>query len=66
MKDWRGQGAAGSSEKLKDHRKLNVRQKLYTPCLHMYKETKRFFKDEQYCFTSRIRRSAVFVSRDTA
>ncbi len=66
MKVSSGQGAAGSSEKLKDHRQLNVRQKSHTPCLHMYEGVKRFFKDEQYYFTSLIRRSAVFISRDTA
>ena len=52
MKVSTDQGAAGSGEKLKDYSQLNVRGKSHTPCLHIYKGAKRFFKDEQYCFTS--------------
>ncbi len=52
MKDSRGQGFEDSSEMLKNYKELNIRQKSYTPCLHIYKETKRFSKDERYALTS--------------
>jgi len=46
---------------LKNYKELNVWQKSYKLCLHVYKVTKRFPKDEMYGLTSQIRRSAVSI-----
>ena len=51
MKDSRIQGVKDSSEKLKNYKELNVWQKSYKVCLHIYKVTKRFPKDEMYGLT---------------
>ncbi|MBW1945558.1 MAG: four helix bundle protein [Deltaproteobacteria bacterium] len=44
---------------LKNLKELNVWQKLYKLCLHIYKVTKRFPSDEMYGLTSQIKRSTV-------
>ena len=51
---------------LKKFKELNVWQKLYKFCLHIYKITKRFSKDEMYGLTSQIRRSAVSIPSNIA
>ena len=51
---------------LKNYKELNVWQKSYKLCLHIYKATKRFPKDEMYGLTSQIRRSAVFIPSNIA
>jgi hypothetical protein len=61
MKGSRGPGVKDSSEMLKNYKELNVWQKSYKLCLHIYKVTKRFPKDEMYGLTSQIRRSAVSI-----
>jgi len=61
MKGSRGPGVKDSSEMLKNYKELNVWQKSYKLCLHIYKGTKRFPKDEMYGLTSQIRRSAVSI-----
>jgi hypothetical protein len=66
MKGSRGQGVKGSSEMLKNYKELNVWQKSYKLCLHIYKVTKRFPKDEMYGLTSQIRRSAVSIPSNIA
>ncbi|MBW1851694.1 MAG: four helix bundle protein [Deltaproteobacteria bacterium] len=48
-----------SSEKLRNYKELNVWQKSYKFCLHIYKVTKHFPRDEMCGLTSRIRKSAV-------
>jgi four helix bundle protein len=65
-KDSRVQGVRGSSEMLKNYKELNVWQKSYKLCLHIYKVTKRFPKDEMYGLTSQIRRSAVSIPSNIA
>jgi hypothetical protein len=55
----RDQGVKGSSDPpqnrrikmLKNYKDLNVWQKSYKLCLHIYKVTKRFPKDEMYGLT---------------
>ena len=66
MKDSRVRGFEGSSEMLKNYKELNVWQKSYKLCLHIYKVTKRFPKDEMYGLTSQIRRSAVSIPSNIA
>jgi four helix bundle protein len=66
MKDSRGPGVKDSSEMLKNYKELNVWQKSYKLCLHIYKVTKRFPKDEMYGLTSQIRRSAVSIPSNIA
>jgi four helix bundle protein len=66
MKGSRGQGVKGSSEMLKNYKELNVWQKSYKLCLHIYKITKCFPKDEMYGLTSQIRRSAVSIPSNIA
>ena len=66
MKDPRIRGFEGSSEMLKNYKELNVWQKSYKLCLHIYKVTKRFPKDEMYGLTSQIRRSAVSIPSNIA
>ena len=66
MKGSRGLGAKESSEMLKKYKELNVWQKSYKLCLHIYKVTKRFPKDEMYGLTSQIRRSAVSIPSNIA
>ena len=66
MKGSRGPGVKGSSEMLKNYKELKVWQKSYQLCLHIYKETKRFPKDEMYGLTSQIRRSAVSIPSNIA
>ena len=66
MKASRGRGFKGSSEMLKNYKELNVWQKSYKLCLHIYKVTKRFPKDEMYGLTSQIRRSAVSIPSNIA
>ena len=61
MKGSRGPGVKDSSEMLRDYKELNVWQKSYKLCLHIYKVTKRFPRDEMYGLTSQIRRSAVSI-----
>jgi len=61
MKGSRGPGFKDSSEMLRDYKELNVWQKSYKLCLHIYKVTKRFPRDEMYGLTSQIRRSAVSI-----
>jgi four helix bundle protein len=51
---------------LKNYKELNVWQKAYKLCLHIYKVTKRFPKDEMYGLTSQIRRSAVSIPSNIA
>ena len=51
---------------LKNYKELNVWQKSYKLCLHIYKVTKRFPKDEMYGLTSQIRRSAVSIPSNMA
>ena len=51
---------------LKNYKELNVWQKSYKLCLHIYKVTKRFPKDEMYGLTSQIRRSAVSIPSNIA
>ena len=55
-----------SSEMLKNYKELTVWQKSYKLCLHIYKVTKRFPKDEMYGLTSQIRRSAVSIPSNIA
>ena len=66
VKGSRGQGFTGSSEMLRSYKELNVWQKSYKLCLHIYKVTKRFPKDEMYGLTSQIRRSAVSIPSNIA
>ncbi|MFH2045280.1 MAG: four helix bundle protein [Pseudomonadota bacterium] len=66
MKGSRGQGFKESSEMLKNYKELSVWQKSYKLCLHIYKVTKRFPKDEMYGLTSQIRRSAVSIPSNIA
>jgi hypothetical protein len=66
MKGSRVQGVKDSSEMLKNYKELNVWQKSYKLCLHIYKVTKRFPKDEMYGLTSQIRRSAVSIPSNIA
>ena len=66
MKDSRIQGVQDSSEMLKNYKELNVWQKSYKVCLHIYKVTKDFPKDEMYGLTSQIRRSAVSIPSNIA
>jgi four helix bundle protein len=66
MKGSRGPGFKVSSEMLKNYKQLNVWQKPYKLCLHIYKVTKRFQKDEMYGLTSQIRRSAVSIPSNIA
>ena len=66
MKDSRGRGFQGSSEMLKNYKELNIWQRSYKLCLHIYKVTKRFPKDEMYGLTSQIRRSAVSIPSNIA
>jgi len=51
---------------LKNYKELNVWQKSYKLCLHTYKITKHFPKDEMYGLTSQIRRSAVSIPSNIA
>jgi len=51
---------------LKNYKELNVWQKSYKLCLHLYKVTKRFPKDEMCGLTSQIRRSAVSIPSNIA
>ena len=51
---------------LKNYKELNVWQKSYILCLHIYKVTKGFPKDEIYGLTSQIRRSAVSIPSNIA
>ncbi|MBR9986894.1 MAG: four helix bundle protein [Desulfosarcina sp.] len=51
---------------LKNYKELKVWQKSYKLCLHVYKITKRFPKDEMYGLTSQIRRSAVSIPSNIA
>lgn len=66
MKGSRGQGFKESSEMLKNYKELSVWQKSYKLCLHIYKVTKRFPKDEMYGLTSQIRRSTVSIPSNIA
>jgi len=66
MKDSRGPGFKDSSEILKNDKELKVWQKSYKLCLHIYKVTKHFPKDEMYGLTSQIRRSAVSIPSNIA
>jgi len=74
MKGSRDPGFRGSSDPpqnrrikmLKNYKELNVWQKSYKLCLHIYKVTKRFPKDEMYGLTSQIRRSAVSIPSNIA
>ena len=66
MKGSRAPGVKGSSEMLKNYKELNVWQKSYKLCLHIYKVTKRFPRDEMYGLTSQIRRSAVSIPSNIA
>jgi len=66
MKGSRGQGFKESSEMLKNYKELSVWQKSYKLCLHIYKVTKHFPKDETYGLTSQIRRSAVSIPSNIA
>jgi len=50
----------------KNYKELNIWQKSYKLCLHIYKVTKRFPKDEMYGLTSQIRRSAVSIPSNIA
>jgi len=51
---------------LKNFKELKVWQKSYDLCLKLYKETRRFPKEEVYGLTSQIRRSAVSVPSNIA
>ena len=51
---------------LKNYKELNVWQKSYKLCLHIYQVTKHFPKDEMYGLTSQIRRSAVSIPSNIA
>ena len=51
---------------LKNYKELNVWQKSYALCLHIYKITKGFPKDEIYGLTSQIRRSDVSIPSNIA
>jgi len=66
MKGSRIQGSTDSSKMLKNYKELNVWQKSYKLCLHIYKVTNRFPKDEMYGLTSQIRRSAVSIPSNIA
>ncbi len=46
MKDSRVRGVQGSSDMLKNYKELNVWQKSYKLCLHIYKVTKRYPNDD--------------------
>jgi len=66
LKDSRGQGFLGSSEMLKNYKKLKVWQKAYQLCIKTYKITKGFPKEERYGLTSQIRRATVSVPSNIA
>ncbi|MBW1798422.1 MAG: four helix bundle protein [Deltaproteobacteria bacterium] len=53
-------------KRLKNYKELKVWQKPYELCLHIYKVTKRFPKDEMYGLASQIRRSAVSIPSNIA
>ena len=51
---------------LKNYKELKVWQASYKTCLHIYKVTKQFPKEEIYGLTSQIRRSAVSIPSNIA
>ena len=66
MKDSRIQGVKDSSDMLKNYKELKVWQASYKTCLHIYKVTKQFPKEDMYGLTSQIRRSAVSIPSNIA
>jgi four helix bundle protein len=62
----RGQGFKGSSEMLKNYKKLNVWQKSNELCLNIYRIKAKFQSEERYVLTSQIRRSAVYIPSNNA
>jgi len=66
MKDSRVRGVKDSSDMLKNYKELKVWQASYKTCLHIYKVTKQFPKEEMYGLTSQIRRSAVSIPSNIA
>ena len=66
MKGSRIRGFQDSSKMLKNYKELNVWQQSYKLCLHIYKVTKCFPKDEMYGLTSQTRRSAVSIPSNIA
>lgn len=51
---------------LKNYKELKVWQKSYQLCIGIYKITRAFPKEEQYCLTSQIRKSAISVPSNIA
>ena len=51
---------------LKNYKDLKVWQKSYSLCLHIYRISRRFPKEERYGLTSQIRRSAVSIPSNIA
>jgi len=51
---------------LKNYRDLIVWQKSYDLCLHVYKTTHNFSKEEKYSLVSQMRRSAVSIPSNIA
>ena len=51
---------------MKNFRNLNVWKKSHTLTMKMYKQTKKFPRDETYGLTSQIRRSAVSIPTNIA
>ena len=51
---------------MKDFKELKVWQKAHALTLAMYKETRRFPRDEQYGLTSQMRRSAASIPANIA
>ena len=66
MKDSKVRGVKDSSDMLKNYKELKVWQASYKTCLHIYKVTKQFPKEEMYGLTSQIRRSAVSIPSNIA
>ena len=66
MKDSRIQGVKDSSDMLKNYKELKVWQASNKTCLHIYKVTKQFPKEDMYGLTSQIRRSAVSIPSNIA
>lgn len=51
---------------LKSYKDLKVWEKSYTLCLHIFRITAKFPKEERYGLTSQIRRSAVSIPSNIA
>jgi len=51
---------------LRNYKDLNVWQKAYNFCLDVYRVTKKFPKEENFCMVSQMRRAAISVPSNIA